>query len=174
VFVELIQHIFRASRLPTELSWSVVVLIPKGSVGCRGIGLLEVVWKVVSSIIDIQLKNAIQFHDSLHGFRTQRGTAAATIEVKLRMNLYQGQQQTLYQVFIDMKKAYNTLHRGRTLEILKGYGVGPKILAIICNFWSEHTVVVRQGGYHGEDLKAEQGVTQGDIPSPTMFNIIVD
>jgi hypothetical protein len=32
----------------------------------------------------------------------------------------------------------------------------------------------RQGGYHGEDFKAERGVTQGDIPSPTIFNIIVE
>jgi hypothetical protein len=56
VFVELIHHIFRSSQLPTELSWSLLVLIPKDSGGCRGIGLLEVVWKVVSSIIDIPLK----------------------------------------------------------------------------------------------------------------------
>jgi hypothetical protein len=56
VFVELIQHIFRTSQLPTELSWSVLVFIPKGCGGCRGIGLLEVVWKVVCSIIDIRLK----------------------------------------------------------------------------------------------------------------------
>jgi hypothetical protein len=90
------------------------------------------------------------------------------------MQLSQGQQHTLYQVFIDLKKVYDTLNRGRTLEILKGYGVGPKLLAIIRNFWSEHTVVARQGVYHGEAFKAEQGVTQGDIPSPTIFNIIVD
>jgi hypothetical protein len=75
-----------------------------------------------SSIIYIQLKKVIKFHDSLHGFGTQRGTVAATVEAKLRMQLYQWQQQTLYQVFIDLKKAYDTLHRGRTLEIMKDMG----------------------------------------------------
>jgi hypothetical protein len=117
-------------------------------------------------------KKAIQCHDSLHGFKTQRDTATATIEAKLRIQLSQGEHQTLCQVFIDLKKAYDTLHRGRTLEIL--IRVGPKLLAIIRKFWSEHTMVARQGGYHGEAFKAEQGVAQGDIPSPTIFNIIVD
>jgi hypothetical protein len=57
VFVELIQHIFRTSQLHTKISWSVLVLIPKGGGGgCRAIGLLEVVWKDVCSIIDIRLK----------------------------------------------------------------------------------------------------------------------
>ena len=35
-------------------------------------------------------------------------------------------------------------------------------------------VVARQSGYHGEPFKATRGVTQGDIVSPTLFNIIVD
>jgi hypothetical protein len=38
--VELVQHVFETEELPTELPWSVLVLIPKGSGRCRGIGLL--------------------------------------------------------------------------------------------------------------------------------------
>jgi hypothetical protein len=86
-FVQLVQHVFESGEVPQELSWSVLVLIPKGSGGCRGIGLLEVVWQVISSIIDSRLKKLIQFYDSLHGFRPGRGTGTATIEVKLRMQL---------------------------------------------------------------------------------------
>jgi hypothetical protein len=83
-FVELLQHVFRTGQLPQELYWSMLVLIPKGS-GSRGRGLLEVSWKVSSSIIDTRLKEAIQFHDTPHGFRTHRGMGTATIEAKLRM-----------------------------------------------------------------------------------------
>jgi hypothetical protein len=120
--VELIQHVHRTGQLPQELYWSILAIIPKGSGGSRGIGLLEVSWKVISSIIDTRLKDAIKFHDTLNGFTTHHDTGTATIEANLRMHLSQGQRKTLYQVFIDLKKAYDTLDRGRTLKILKGYG----------------------------------------------------
>jgi hypothetical protein len=60
------------------------------------------------------------------------------------------------------------------LSILEGYGVGPNMLAILRNFWSQQNVVVRQGGYHSEAFKAERGTTQGGIPPPTIFNVSTD
>jgi hypothetical protein len=35
-------------------------------------------------------------------------------------------------------------------------------------------VVARQGGYHSSAFSAGRGVTQGDIPSPTIFNVVCD
>ena len=31
-----------------------------------------------------------------------------------------------------------------------------------------------QGGYFGEAFKGDRGVTQGDLLSPTIFNVVVD
>jgi hypothetical protein len=132
--VELVQHAFKTGELPTEIQWSVLVLIPKGSGGCRGIGLLEICWKVISKIMDFRMKQGIDFDDSIHGFRAERGTSTANIEAKLQMQLSCVRRQTLYQIFIDLAKAYDTLDRGRTLEILAGYGVGKRILRLLKNF----------------------------------------
>jgi hypothetical protein len=55
------------------LPWSIMVLLPKPDGSSQGIGLLEVIWKLLMSIIDGQLKAAISFHDALHGFRPGRG-----------------------------------------------------------------------------------------------------
>jgi hypothetical protein len=46
-FVELLQHAFATGELLAEISWSVLVVIPKGCGGFRGIGLLEVIWNVI-------------------------------------------------------------------------------------------------------------------------------
>ena len=35
-------------------------------------------------------------------------------------------------------------------------------------------MVERAGGYYGTAFKGEQGVTQGDPLSPTIFNVVVD
>ena len=45
-FVELIRHIWDHGEIPTQMTWIVMVLIPKGGDDYRGIGLLEPFWKV--------------------------------------------------------------------------------------------------------------------------------
>jgi hypothetical protein len=91
-------------------------------------GLLEVIWKIISSIIDSRLKVEIEFDYSLRGFRAERGISTACIEAKLHIQLSCAQRKTLYHIFIDLEKAYDTLARGRTLKILEGYGVGRQII----------------------------------------------
>jgi hypothetical protein len=50
--VELVQYSFETGKIPTELNWSVLVAIPKTRGGFRGIGLLDIIWKTILSIID--------------------------------------------------------------------------------------------------------------------------
>ena len=69
------------------MSWSSLVIIPKKDGKHRGIGLLEVLWKLVGSIIEKLIKTKVKFHDTLHGFRTSRGTGTAVMEVKLLQKL---------------------------------------------------------------------------------------
>ena len=64
----LVQHMWEHSTLLTELIWTIFVLIPKGSSYIWGIGLLEVLCKLVEAIIDNQTKTAVKFHDILRGF----------------------------------------------------------------------------------------------------------
>jgi hypothetical protein len=52
ILVSLIQAIWTQGKIPQQLTWVIVVLLPKGGGDCRGIGLLEPLWKVVESIMD--------------------------------------------------------------------------------------------------------------------------
>ena len=54
--------------ISTELGWTFLVLIPKGNIYTRGIGLLEVVRNVVEAVIDTRIKKVVQFNDVLYGF----------------------------------------------------------------------------------------------------------
>jgi len=89
--VELVQEIYHTGVLPMELLWSVLVLLPKDSGGFCGIGLLEIVWKVVSSIIDARIKASIKFHDALHEFWAKQGKAL----LLLKQNSYNNWQQSI-------------------------------------------------------------------------------
>ena len=68
-FVYIVQEEFCNGTLAEESTWQTVVLIPKGSSGdFRGIGLVRVLWKAVTSLLNCWLVEAINFHDVLHGF----------------------------------------------------------------------------------------------------------
>ena len=60
-----------------------MVLITKGGREYHGIGLVEVVWKVVTVIISFCLTIYIDFHDVLHGFWAGRGTGTTSHEEKM-------------------------------------------------------------------------------------------
>jgi hypothetical protein len=96
------------------------------------------------------------------------------MELKLRMQLAQRTKEPLYFIFLDLKKAYDTLDRSRTLEILKGYGVGFNVRRVIESVWKNDTMIPKQAGFYGMPFTASRGVRQGDIMSPIVFNIVTD
>ena len=172
--VEITQTAFREGKLAEEAMWQTVVLIPKGKGEYRGIGLVEVTWKVVAVILHRRLTKGITFHDALHGFREGRGTGTATLDAKLLQQLASMREEVLYVIFLDLTKAYDALDRLRSLEILKGYGVGDRVRRLLREYWDRTTMGARAGGYYGTGFKGERVVTQGDPLSPTIFDVVVD
>ena len=144
--MELIQTVFWEGELAEEATWQAVVLILKGGQEYRGIGLVEVMWKVVAAILNRRLTASITYHDFLHGFRAGRGTGTATLKAKLLQQLVALREEVLYMIFLDMHKAYDALDRSRCLEILEGYGVGPRARRLLRAYWGEITMVAREGG----------------------------
>jgi hypothetical protein len=51
IFVKMIQTIWDQGEIPMQMSWMVIVLIPKGGGNFRGIGILNPCWKVVEKIM---------------------------------------------------------------------------------------------------------------------------
>ena len=82
--------------------------------------------------------------------------------------------EPLFLIFLDLKKANDTLDRNQAMRILEGYGVGCNLRRIIQSIWDGNTMIPRQVGYYGKAFKERRGVRQGNIVSPLIFNIMVD
>ena len=80
----------------------------------------------MAAILNQRLTASITYHNFLHRFWAGCGTCTATLEAKLLQQLAALREDVLYVIFLDLHKAYNTLDRSRCLEILEGYGVGPR------------------------------------------------
>ena len=124
-------------------------------------------------VLDIWLK-AIRLHVSLHAFMSGKGEGTFMMEIKLAQQLAYIEQEALYMVFIDLRKAYDTMDNGRCLKILEAYGVGPNIRRLLNYFREEAELVCRASGRYGALFKAHQGVTQCWPISSRIFNMMVD
>jgi hypothetical protein len=96
----------------------------------------------------------------------------AIMEVKLNQQLAWVDQAPLYQIYLDLKKAYNALNLTRCLEILAGYGVGPNLLHLQKQIWGNAKMVCCAGGNFGELFSARRGIPQGGL-SPVSCSTFV-
>ena len=142
--VNLIKTAFREGKLAEEATWQAVVLIPKRKKDYRGIGLMEVMWKVLAEILNRRLTASINFHDFLHCFRAVCGTGTATLKAKLLHQLAALREEVLYVIFLEFHKEYDALDRSRYLDILEGYGMGPRSRRILQTYWRRLTTDINK------------------------------
>ena len=102
---------FGEGMLAEEAMWQTVVLIPKGKGDYHGIGLVDVMWKVVAEIFNQRLAASITYHDFLHGLWEGHGTGNATLEDKMLQQLAALREEVLYMIFLDLHKVYVDLDR---------------------------------------------------------------
>ncbi len=172
-FVTLLRAVWESGTVPTQMTWMIIILLPKGGGDYCGIGLLDPIWKVVEKVMVARF-SVIKLHDCLHGRLPQRGTGTAIMEVKLQQQLAWMDQEPLYQIYLDLRKAYDALDWGRRLKILAGYAVGPNFLRLQKKFWDDAKMVCPVGGNYSLPFGAHRGVTQGGPLSSLMFNVCVD
>ena len=116
---QLIVRCFRG-EITTTFALGIILFIPNSDpAGFRGIGLLEVIRKMISQIINMRLTSTIHFDDAVHSFRRSRGTYTAISEAKLRIQLTMRDTKPHFQVYLDLKKAYDTLTRNTTMKTLE-------------------------------------------------------
>ena len=111
-----------------ECTWQTVILIPKGKGDFPGIGLVQVLWKAVTILLNRRLTVLITYHNALHGFWAGWGAGTTTLYANLLQQLMKMRGAVLFKVFMDLQKAYDALDRERSLELLAAYGVGPRTL----------------------------------------------
>ena len=115
-------------------------------------------------MIDTRIKTVVQFHYVLHGFHTGRGKWSSIMKLKLAQELATVYQDPLFLLLLDLRKAYNNLHRGRQLQKLAGYEAGLKLLYLQVEFWSCQEVVTFQNGFHGPQFRTTIGKHRGEWP----------
>ena len=120
-----------------------------------------------------RLQITIILKTALHGFRQGRVTGTANMEANLEQHLTRIFHEPLFQVFIDVRNSYKYFGRGRRMKIIRGYGMGPKLQRRLQRYWDEQKVLPKEGKFFGRPFHTQRGVTQVDLVSLPIFNIVV-
>ena len=141
LLVRLIQNNFKDGVVPEEVAWSTMILFMKGRGEYWGIGLFDVSWEACATVVNCCIKSSVVLHDAIHGFRVGRGTGTAILEAKLAQYLSGIAHKPLFQIFLDVRKAYDSLNRGWLMDIMWGYRMGQKKARLIAHHWDNLILV---------------------------------
>jgi len=140
--------------------------IPKGGGGQRGLGIPNVIDRIVQEAVRQVLEPLYEptFHRSSHGFRPHRGCQTAIAEAKSYVKKGYG-----VAVDLDLEKFFDQVHHQRLMARL-AQRVEDKRLLILIGRMLKAKVVMPEG----VKVATEEGVPQGGPLSPLLSNIVLD
>ena len=140
----------------------------------RGITLLESVGKILARLLLNRLQKFICndiIPESQSGFRSGRGCIDMIFTARQFQEKCIEQQMPLFQVFVDLTKAFDSVNRNALWTVLGKLGCPPTLVHMIKELHRDMKARVICNGQLSDDLAVENGVKQGDICAPTLFSI---
>jgi hypothetical protein len=174
---KLIKLIWNKEELPHQWKESIVVPIHKkgDKTECSnywGISLLPTSYKILSNIL---LYRLIPYADEIIGdhqcgFRRNRSTdqifyIRQILEKKWEYN------GTVHQLFIDLKKAYDSVRREVLYNILSEFGINRKLAGLIKMCLNETYSRVHIGKNLSDEFPDQNGLKQGEALPPLLWNM---
>ena len=178
LLLDLVHTVLEERQVPRE--WADATLIPipkKGDLSLcdnwRGIALLEVVGKVVASVIQARLQKLAEEEllESQCGFHEGRGCSDMIFTVRQLVEKSIEHRSKQFIIFVDPKKAYDTVPRAALWCALKKLGVPDLIIDIVWSLHEGMKVQVRVNGEMSEKINVENGLRQGCTLAPVLFNL---
>eukprot|EP00117_Sycon_ciliatum_P050049 scpid69812/ scgid35385/ LINE-1 reverse transcriptase homolog len=179
--LDLVCTVWESEAVPQEWVCSNLVPIPKkGNLAkCdnwRGIALLEVVGKVVAAMIQRRLQSLAEtiLPDSQCGFRKGRSCTDMVFAVRqVAEKLYEHRCKG-FLVFVDLRKAYDSVGRQCLWIILKKAGVPERLINIIRgSFHTNMTATLKIPGVDAPPIEVRNGLRQGCCMAPVLFNLLM-
>ena len=178
LLLDLVQATWKEGEVPKDWSDALLVPIPKkGDLGkCdnwRGIALLDTVGKVAARIIQERLQALAEeeLPESQCGFRKRRGCSDMIFTVRQLVEKSWEHRAKSFLVFIDLKKAYDSVPREALWMALSKLGVPEPTIKLIRSFHCDMQAQIRLNDVMLEPINVNNGLRQGCSMAPVLFNL---
>ena len=140
----------------------------------RPIALASVLSKVLETIILSRIAMYISTNDNQFGFKKKHGTDMCIFALKELLSKYHGLNTTMFLCFIDSSKAFDKINHSKLFLKLTQRGVPKYIVRILAFWYSNQLVQIKWGSSVSTSFKVSNGVRQGGILSPYLYNVFMD
>ena len=182
-YVKIFNFLYNNSKYPDLWRTGIITnLYKKGdrdeSTNYRGLTLTSCISKVFSTVLNNRLKNFLSsrgiIKSSQIGFRNGSRTSDHMFIIKTLMEKSVKEKRNLFICFIDFEKAYDSVwHKALILKLLRN-GIYGRFTKMVQNIYLSTKSCIKSDGSLGETFKIYKGVRQGDVLSPSLFNIFVN
>ena len=182
--LNIFNRIWEEGTFPESWTKATIIPIPKPNkdhtnpTNYRPIALTSCLCKTMERMINNRLNfylesnNIISEHQS--GFRKNRSTADQLVRLESYIRNAFVKKQHVVAIFFDLEKAYDTTWKHGILKDIHKIGLKGNLPKFISNFLSNRCFRVKVGSSFSDVYEQEQGVPQGSILSPTLFNIKIN
>ena len=167
--------------LPDQWKTSLIIPVPKkGDLtktdSYRGIALTSIVSKTMHRMILNRMKPSLErvLRRHQNGFRPGRSTASHILSLRRILEGATAKNLPAVMTFIDFRKAFDSVHRGILMKILRAYGIPDKLVDLIEKTYTDTLAKVMTPEGLTEAFRILAGVLQGDTLAPYLFIIVVD
>jgi hypothetical protein len=177
----LICSIWNKEELPQQWKESIIVPIYKkgDKTDCnnyRGISLLSTAYKILSNIVLARLTPYVNeiIGDHQCGFFRNRSTMNQIFYIRQVLEKKWEYNGMVHQLFIDFKKAYDSIRKEVLYNILVEFGIPKKLVRLIKTCLNETYSKVRVGKLLSDKFPIQNGLKQGNTLSPLLFNFALE